>query len=169
MNAKPPRAKDAAAAYREVLAIAPDDLQARKEALNNLAMILTDMTDPPQAADAIKYSQQAYDIVIKAGSDDAIIKDTHAWVLVKIGRTDEAITLLRGLLDRQPFPEGFYHLGAAYLQRSQPKKTLEQIEAANQLIARHNMTIDQELVDKMDKLSRTAKEMIEMQGTSRVP
>lgn len=165
MNAKPPRANDAVAVYQQVLQLAPDNL----EALNNLAMIKTDLINPPQAADAIKYSQQAYDIVVKAGSDDVIIKDTHAWVLVKIGRTDEAITLLRGLLDRQPFPEGFYHLGAAYLQRSQPKKALEQIDAANQFIARHNMTIEQELTDKMDKLARMAKAMIEMQGTSRAP
>ncbi|HWP40872.1 MAG TPA: tetratricopeptide repeat protein, partial [Tepidisphaeraceae bacterium] len=148
----PPEVTKAVAVFQKMLERRPDD----PAALNNLActMILPNSGYTPQ--DALVYSQKAYDIMERAGRVEPMIHDTHGYVLVLNGRVEEGLHLLQQALEKQAFPEGYYHLGEAYLAMKVPMTT-DAEQAFNQAktlldrAARDNQPVDLALKQKVEQ------------------
>ncbi|MGH7176261.1 MAG: hypothetical protein ACREJC_02670, partial [Tepidisphaeraceae bacterium] len=110
--AKPPDIAKTIAAYRSVLELAPDD----STVLNNLACLLIEPGPTCKPKEALGYSQRAYGLMKQANVEDPNVLDTHGWILVCNNRVEDGINLLRRSVQKKPLPEGFYHLGEAYLK-----------------------------------------------------
>ena len=113
LQVSPPAPQKAIVAFQELLKQTPND----PLVLNNLAYALTLPGSGGTAADALKYSQKAFDLVANSGITDQVLYvwDTQGWVLVKNNRVDEGIDLLRKAAETATFPEVFAHLAEAYL------------------------------------------------------
>jgi tetratricopeptide (TPR) repeat protein len=107
-----PQADKAYQAYLKVLDIEPNDFAT----LNNIACLVAEQLNPPRPKEALQYSQKAFDVMSSSGRRDALIFDTHGWVLTLNDRPQEGIELLRQAVALQSFAEGHYHLGEAYLR-----------------------------------------------------
>jgi len=166
LTAKPAAlVSQAADAYDKLLLIQPDDLTA----LNNMACLWVETASPPQPQKALVYSQRAYDLLEKRGGFEALIFDTHGWVLLKVGRVDEAIDLLRQVVERSPFLEAHYHLAEAYLTKAFPEEAQKQLAGAQELIdqaTRAKQPIDAKLKSAVDDaLARTQKALTDKAQT----
>ena len=93
--------------YDQLIAVRPDDISA----LNNLACLYGELHPPLQLDKALACSQRALELASKAGPPDPNLLDTYGWMLVLNGRNDEGVKLLQAAVARQPFAEGYYHLG----------------------------------------------------------
>jgi len=104
------------------------------EALNNLASLIA---ENPRGADpklAVQYSKLAFDIMENNRTFYPHIADTHGWNLVLNGQLEEGIDILRKATadehaDRRP-AEAFYHLGEAYLKKSNNEAAITNLELA---------------------------------------
>jgi tetratricopeptide (TPR) repeat protein len=146
-------------AYVQLLDLRPDDLMG----LNNLACLLADTMDPPRPAEALKYSQRAYDQMLSTGVRDALIFDTHGWMLTLNGRAQEGIDVLRQSIAIKPFAEAYYHLAEAYLKASYPEEALRQLELARQELQAAEdakRPVDVALKRKVDDAGVRAREAI---------
>jgi putative PEP-CTERM system TPR-repeat lipoprotein len=91
--------REAAPAYRALLAVAPRD----KGGLNNLASVLMQLKDPGALA--------AAEAAFKQYPGDPDVIDTMAWASYQAGQKDRALQLLRDARLRAPnHPEVRYHL-----------------------------------------------------------
>lgn len=116
--------------YRRLLERNPDDWPS----LNNLAFMLVSPGVTPQPAEALKYSQRAYDLTRELGVVEPYVLDTHGHILVLNNRLDEGMNLLREAIQRRRFPEAHYHLGLAYIKKGQAAEALNELQAARELI-----------------------------------
>lgn len=97
-------------------------------ALNNLAYaILLEGTDLPAA---IKHAQHAYDLTKASGAPNAYVVDTYGWALVRSGKVQEGIDVLREASTIEDIPDVAYHLGEAYLLENQKDAALQSLEKA---------------------------------------
>lgn len=131
LSSKPPMSDKAVDIYQKLLARDPEDMQA----LNNIACLYMDSVSPPQPAKALQYSQQAYDLMRRRGVDQAMLKDTHGWVLANNKRVEEGIVLLQEVVQRQPFLEARLHLAQAFLLGNYPEPALRQVTEAKAMIS----------------------------------
>jgi tetratricopeptide (TPR) repeat protein len=127
-----PQVGKARDAYLSLIQRAPED----RFALNNLAWLYLEQTKPAQPAQALIFSQRAYNATYRYGEFDPHVGDTHGWVLACNGRTDEAIQILTLVVRVLPEPGTYDHLAETYLIAGQPKAALANIELAIQLGAR---------------------------------
>jgi tetratricopeptide (TPR) repeat protein len=122
-------AQKSADCYRKLLELAPDDMTA----LNNLAVLLAEIVQPPDPKGGLVYSQRAYDLMQKSGRRDPLVLDTHGWLLVLAGQVDQGIDVLRTALQIHRIPDAHYHLGEAYLRKSFADQSLRELELAQAL------------------------------------
>jgi tetratricopeptide (TPR) repeat protein len=97
----------AIAEYEKILKDRPQMLLAA----NNLAMLLTDKKGDPESLKRAFSLTQGFE---KNAPDPAFL-DTLGWVYVKMGQGEEAVRLLRQVVEKIPGQPVFnYHLGMAY-------------------------------------------------------
>ncbi len=108
--------------YRDVIALQPENAAA----LNNLAWLY--LKEAPEQA--LNYAQTAY----RLAADNASIMDTMGWVLLAVGRTEEALLLLEKAAAKAPLmPEIRYHLAVAQSRsgrKAAAKSTLQELLAS---------------------------------------
>jgi tetratricopeptide (TPR) repeat protein len=117
-------------AYMELIERLPEDLWS----LNNLAYLFLEQVKPAQPREALTYSRRAYEAMKRANAIDPGNADTYGWALVMSGHADEAIGVLKDVVQRLPLPETHYHLGEAYLAASMPVEAQVQLDAALDLL-----------------------------------
>jgi tetratricopeptide (TPR) repeat protein len=116
----------AVALNRKVIEQFPEDVFT----LNNLAYLLTEKVASPNFVEALKFAQQAVDILRKTGNYEPLIFDTYGWALVLNGRVAEGINILNEAVGRRSFVEGHFHLGSAYLKAGDPREAVVQLTRA---------------------------------------
>ena len=126
LTRSPPNLGRAIKALREVVAHRPGDLSL----LNNLADALATPGPDNDPKEALKFSQQAYDLVRNQDAPNPAIMDTHGWVLVQNGQVADGLDLIRQAADRQPEAAILYHLGEAYLKNQQPREAADALGRA---------------------------------------
>jgi len=129
LQATPPQTDKAAAIYRRVLEMTPNDLSS----LNNLACLLMDEVQPPRPEEALKYASRAYDIMAKSGEIQPLLLDTYGWTLIHNNRVAEGMNMVRDALDRSDFAEARYHLGVGYMKQSQAAEARDELQKAKDL------------------------------------
>lgn len=141
--------------YLELLKDWPDDLRA----LNNLAYLLTEYSNPPRPAQGRIYSQKAFDLVRSAGGFDPLIADTHGWVLLRCGDVSGSVQVLQEVIDRAPFLDAHYHLAEAYIQQERADAAQAQLQQAMSLIQRQeqenrsvNPTLKKQVEEAMQRV-----------------
>jgi tetratricopeptide (TPR) repeat protein len=146
--------------YLRLIATNPDDIVA----LNNLAWLLSEGLDPPKPAEALGYSQRAYDLMVKANRREPFLLDTHGWMLVLNNRVDDGIDVLRESLTVQPMTEAHYHLAEAYLRKALLDDAQRQLQLASELLERS----DREQPGRSDPgLARKIQDATERVGRQR--
>lgn len=101
-------------------------------ALNNMAAICIDHSNPPDPDKAIEYSAKAYRLL--GGTIDPQVADTYGWALASAGRTSEALDVLKPAAERLANPEAYYHLAGAYLAARMPAEAERCLTSALELI-----------------------------------
>jgi len=115
------RKKEAEAEYQKVLRLSPNHAMA----LNNLAYLyLEENRSLPQA---LRYATRAF---MLAPQDDAI-RDTLGYVLLKSGRIDQGMKMLKKASESSPKnPSILYHLALAYKANGDASKAMENLQKA---------------------------------------
>jgi tetratricopeptide (TPR) repeat protein len=122
----PPDTLKSAETYRQIIKRSPDDI----DSLNNLACILVEPGPAYQPREALDCSERAYNLMVRAGLDEPLIKDTYGWTLIANGRDEEGLTLVQDALGKRDFAEGHYHLAEGLLKRQPPSVD----DAASELV-----------------------------------
>ncbi len=82
------------------------------------------------------------------------VVDTHAWILTLNGKVDEALPLLRAVIDNEPFPEARLHLATAFIKKGRGEEAEQQLLAAIDEIKHdphpRDPDGDQKLLNRMD-------------------
>lgn len=126
----------------------------RMIALNNLATLVLEQPTNPNLAQALSYSTQAVDIMTKMGRTIPAIIDTHGWALVLNGKIDEGIEQFLLAANQPNAPvDVYYHLGQAYLRKSDPDRAFPPLKKA--------MDMAKAFKDKGEPLDRSMEERIE--------
>jgi tetratricopeptide (TPR) repeat protein len=126
------QADKSAKCYDRLLVLAPGDTVS----LNNMACLLAETVQPPRPYDGIKYSERAYKQMRDAGRRDAVIMDTHGWLLTLTDKVDEGIELLRAAREVGAglIPDIHYHLGEAYLKKGYGDEAKGELQRAKDMI-----------------------------------
>jgi tetratricopeptide (TPR) repeat protein len=102
--------------YRRIIKRSPDDI----DSLNNLACILVEEGPAYNPGEALHDSEAAYNLMVRAGQDEPLIKDTYGWTLIANGRSEQGLNLVSDALSKLDFAEGHYHLAEGLLKRQPP-------------------------------------------------
>jgi predicted Zn-dependent protease len=160
LSAQPkPMADKALDAFQRSLKESPDD----PAILNNIASLLTDFVEPARPQEALKYSQHAYDLMMKSGRIEPLVLDTQGRVLTMVNRVEEGIVLLQDAADRTTIPDVHYHLAEAYMMKQAPEeaqKHLAQASAAIEKAKKDLQPVDPKMVQRIAELGEQAKKMI---------
>jgi tetratricopeptide (TPR) repeat protein len=155
--------------YKKLLDLAPEDMTA----LNNLACLLAEVVQPPNPQEGLKYSQRAYDLMMKGGRRDPLVLDTHGWLLVLSGRVDEGTEVLRSALQLRRIPDAHYHLGEAYLKKKFADQALTELDLALSLYRKmkeEKQPVDPALEGKIENaLTRANIEARSKKSTANAP
>jgi tetratricopeptide (TPR) repeat protein len=127
-----PQVGKAKSACLALLARLPEDTWA----LNNMAAICIEYSNPSDPQKALEYGQHAYLAAKESGEVDPQIVDTYGWALAVAGRGSEAIEVLKPLVPRMTTPETEYHLAEAYLSAGFPQSAGAHLQSALELIRR---------------------------------
>jgi len=101
-------AEGAISTYRQVIDVDADN----PLALNNIAWLLRDS----EPAEALEYAERAFD----AAPENPAIQDTYGWLLVRAGRTQQGLRVIRQAAEAQPQDPGVqYHLAVALAESGQ--------------------------------------------------
>jgi Flp pilus assembly protein TadD len=112
----------AVATYEKLQGAAPENARIA----NNLAMLLATHRDDRASLDRALALTESF-----ADSDVAPFLDTRGWVLYRLGRTDEAVALLRRAVELQPeSPLNRYHLAMALVKAGEKDEARRNLEAA---------------------------------------
>ena len=115
------RNEEAKQLYRQVLRRNPQNVVA----LNNLATLTAEI--PGQSQQALRYIEQAIEL---SGKQPALL-DTKGMILVKEGRAEEAVTLLRQTVaGPQTDPRYHFHLAVALFQTGNKEEARGALETA---------------------------------------
>lgn len=154
--------------YVKLLDMAPDDMTA----LNNMACLLAEVMVPPRPQEGLKYSQHAYDLMMRGNRKDALVLDTHGWLLTLSGRVDEGIEILRAANDLRQMPDIHYHLGEAYLRKQFAEQAQRELELALELFKRfrqEKQPVDSSLEPKIEGALARAGVMMRQQKGGAAP
>ena len=134
--------KGAVAEYQRVLRLAPSHVPT----LNNLAYIYADQENDLQQA--LQYATRAYILAPRDGS----VNDTLGYVLLKKGKTEQALKLLKQAESLLPDnPTVLYHLALAYKARGELKPAEESLQKALKI---GNFPEEKSAKDLLAKLKR---------------
>ena len=124
LQTSPPQAAKGRPVFEALRQDTPNDVSV----LNNLACVLLMPESGGTAADALPIAKQAYDLVtsVESGGLRPVVLDTYGWTLVKTGKTNEGLDMLRRAAETARFPDVFLHLAEAYLSTN----NVEAAEAA---------------------------------------
>lgn len=115
------RKKEAIDEYQKVLRLFPNHAMA----LNNLAYLFAEENRNP--SQALMYATRAF---MLAPQNDSI-QDTLGYVLLKNGKTEQGMTILRKASENNPKnPSILYHLALGYTERGDSVKAVEQLQKA---------------------------------------
>jgi tetratricopeptide (TPR) repeat protein len=128
--------------FRRIVQDRPNDVIA----LNNLAMLLAD--SPANSQEALPLINRAIELV---GPKPALT-DSKAYVLLRLGRYDEAISILSALRTKNDSPSVRFHLYQAYMKSSQT-------QLANELLT----TIDLAALRKSPLTQSDQKELQQLE------
>lgn len=156
LQVTPPDPKKALDSFQELLKLMPND----PLVLNNVAYALTLPGSGGTAADALQYSQKAYNMVANSGINDQVLYvwDTHGWVLIKNNHVEEGLDLLRKAADLAKFPDVFAHLAEGYLIQNNLDAAEVALSDAKRRIAdndRRKQPVDPAIRAKVAELSAT--------------
>jgi Tfp pilus assembly protein PilF len=110
--------------YRRIIKRSPGDV----DALNNLACILVEPGSPeePNPAfsprEALDDSEKAYNLMMHAGQDEPLVKDTYGWALIANNLNEQGLNMVRDALGKYDFAEGHYHLAEGLLKSQPPSR-----------------------------------------------
>jgi tetratricopeptide (TPR) repeat protein len=166
MNEEGKQFDQARVAYEQLITRKPGDLGA----LNNLACIWAEHTDPPDMKKAVDYSERALAAMREKQIEEPNVLDTYGWIQVLSGgpNIDKGIDKLQDSLKTgTEIPEAHYHLGEAYLLKGLPAAAKRSLETAQRMIydkrERHEI-FDEMLKKKVeDALVRTEKALLKQQ------
>lgn len=164
LQSSPPDLKKARATFEDLLKQSPNDILV----LNNLADVLTQPDSGGTPAEALKYSQRAFDLANSFETNDltAYVLDTQGWVLIQNKKIDEGLDLLRRAAETAQFPDVFLHLAEADLMKNDVDGADLALADAKRMIVksqRNKQPVDPLFSPKMDQLAaeianrRTAK------------
>jgi len=112
---------EAKALYENIIKVQPNN----PVALNNLAYIMAEEGGDLDVA--LTYAQRAKQQL--PNSDD--VSDTLGWIYIKKNLSDNAITIFKGLTDKQPNNATFhFHLGMALFQKGDKVKAKQSLQTA---------------------------------------
>ena len=131
----------AAAAYRRLLEVEPNNL----EVLNNLAYILANDLGDPQSA--IPLAERARGLA----PGNAEILDTLGWTYYQANRMDDARRVLEESVQARALPANTYHLGRLYYERSNEELARTLLTQSLQLAQEAQ---DQAMIDMAGELLR---------------
>jgi len=115
------RKKEAEAEYQKVLRLSPNHAMA----LNNLAYLYAE--ESRSLPQALRYATRAF---MLAPQDDSI-RDTLGYVLLKNGRIDQGIRMLKKASESSPKnPSIWYHLALAYKANGDSSQAVENLQKA---------------------------------------
>ena len=103
---------------------------------------------------------------------DALIFDTHGWVLTLNDRPQEGIELLRQAVALQSFAEGHYHLGEAYLRTAAGEDAQKQLELAAEMLRQaeeKKQPVDFTLKTRVETALGKAKELTRSKSANASP
>jgi tetratricopeptide (TPR) repeat protein len=155
-NASPPVVDKALELYRKMLKIQPDNY----EAMNDMACILCDMSVPPKPAEALVWSQKAYDLCLKNGQIPPRVADTQGWVLMQNDKVTQGIEVLHNAIDQANFPDAHYHLAMGFIKQKAFGNARFELDLAAQMLARdegQKTQVDPSLKAKIDAAREAAK------------
>jgi Flp pilus assembly protein TadD len=116
--------KEAADEYQKVLRLSPNHAMA----LNNLAYLYVE--DNKDTSQALMFATRAF---MLAPQDD-FIRDTLGYVLLKNGRIDQGLSMLKKAWEGSPKnPSICYHLALAYKEHGDSAKAAEHLQKALEL------------------------------------
>jgi len=101
--------------FKRIIQDRPNDVIA----LNNLAMLLADTSNGSE--EALKYVNRAIELI---GTNPSLM-DSKAYVLLRAGRYDEAIAILKALLGKKESIAGLFHLYQALAKSNQADEARE--------------------------------------------
>jgi tetratricopeptide (TPR) repeat protein len=108
----------------------PDDVGI----LNNLAAILYEPGQNYDPAKAMEYAKLSYNLMQSRKMSISVIEDTYGWCLILNGKVDDGIDVITTAVGHDPFPEGYYHLGQAYLKKSLPDDAEKSLNKAQEMM-----------------------------------
>lgn len=134
-------------AFEQLLTKRANDLGA----LNNLAFIVAEHSQPPDLAKAMEYGQRAYDLMLKNNTPDPNVLDTVGWINVLSGgpKLDEGMRLLKESIDAGEIAEAQYHYGEALLKKNLPEFAKTSLARASELVDAKK-PVDEVLRKKVD-------------------
>jgi tetratricopeptide (TPR) repeat protein len=121
----------------------PTEVMGQINALNNLAVLFIE-SDNPNLDKAMSYGKRAFDKMQGVNMFDASVADTYGWVLVRKGRLDEGIEVLRAITESpKPIPDAYYHLGEAFILRCNEPAAVKDPELSKRLRKQAHDWLDQ--------------------------
>jgi len=136
----------ARAAYERVLERAPEDLMA----LNNLAYLLAEDLDKPEAA--MSLADRAMEIAGENPAQRANVLDTVGWVHFCNGKMRDAEQTLERSIRLKPMAVNHLHLAKVYLAQDRSIPAREQLIAASELVEEAE---DRSVRDEIDRLLKS--------------
>ncbi len=158
----------ARAAYEELLTKRAEDLGA----LNNLACVFAEHTQPPDLAKALEYSQRALTAMNQKGNQDPNVLDTVGWMNVLAGgaKIDTGIDYLVNSIKVGEIAEAQYHLGEAYLKKNLPEPAKRSLTRAGEMIQERlekKQAVDESLKKRIEEaLVRAEKALVELRAAA---
>jgi tetratricopeptide (TPR) repeat protein len=115
------RKKEAEAEYQRVLRLSPNHVGA----LNNLAYLY--LEESRNLPESVRYATRAF---VLAPQDDSI-RDTLGYVLLKNGKVDQGLKMLKKASESSPKnPSIHYHLALGYKASGESSKAVESLQKA---------------------------------------
>jgi tetratricopeptide (TPR) repeat protein len=119
-------------AFQDMLKIRKDDLAV----LNNIACLMAEFGSAPDPKGALKYSTEAYNLMLSRNTSDPNILDTHGWINVLVGgsNVDVGIEHLADAIKAADLPEAHFHLGEAMLIKKLPEDAVKSFTRAQEIL-----------------------------------
>lgn len=128
LAATPSQPDKALTAFDQLVVLTPEDPLAVNNRAYAKLLVGIDLDG------AVKDAKLAYDLSVKSGAPNAYIADTHGWALVRSGKVQEGIDVLREASTIEDIPDVAYHLGEAYLLENQKDAAIQSLQKALVLI-----------------------------------
>src|SRR5439155_10831655 len=134
---------------------------------------------PPRPEEGLLYSKHAFELMEQGGRKDALVLDTHGWLLTLSNKVDDGIEILRRANEVKSIPDAHYHLAEAYLKKGFAEQAQRELEIAQDLMRRYDsdkVQYDPTLKNKVEGaiaragvMMRNKKSTANAQGATNAP